>query len=267
MEFSDQLAISELINAWGVYRDQGKWKELRGTFAPDGHISVSWFRGPFEQFVERCRTSFAANRTWSRHHLFAPTIRLDKDRAVAETPVIIRVRQKFGAVEADLTAFSRFLDRVERRTEGWLIAERAAIYERDRLDPVEPSPAFDALFEAAETAHYPEQYRYMAFRLAHAEGRSLAPVIYRDGGALGDQPTVAAALDAVEKARKRGQIGLDRAEFLPHPDYHRRLDDRAFLVQLDRRSEQMMARPGAARGKAGAAALDELFEGAAKPRH
>ena len=67
----------------------------------------------------------------------------------------IRVRQKFGAVEADLTSFSRFLDRIERHGEGWLIAERAAIYERDRLDPVEPSPAFDALFEAADTAHYP----------------------------------------------------------------------------------------------------------------
>jgi hypothetical protein len=88
------------------------------------------------------------------------------------------VRQKFGTVEADLTSFSRFLDRVERGADGWLIAERAAIYERDRLDPAEPSPAFDALFAAADTAHYPEQYRYMAFRLAHAEGRS----VYRDGG-------------------------------------------------------------------------------------
>ncbi len=66
---------------------------------------------------------------------------------------------------------------------GWLIAERAAIYERDRLDPVEPSPAFDALFKNANTSQYPEQYRYMAFRLAHAPGRTLAPVIYRDGGA------------------------------------------------------------------------------------
>src|SRR5215471_10974438 len=145
MEFADKFAVAELIQAWGVYRDQGKWKELRGTFTPDGHISVSWFRGPFEQFVERCRAGFAASRSWSRHHLFPSTIKLGKDRAVAETPVIIRVRQKFG--------------------------------------PVEPSPAFDALFEAAGTARYPEQYRYMAFRLAHAEGRSLAPVIYRDGGA------------------------------------------------------------------------------------
>jgi hypothetical protein len=182
MEVSDKFAIAELIHAWGVYRDQGKWKELRTTFTSDGHISVSWFRGPFEQFVERCRANFGASRTWSRHHLFTPLITLDKDRAIAETPVIIRVRQKFGGVEVDLTSSSRFLDRVERHAGGWLIAERAAIYERDRLDPVEPSPEFNALFEAAETAHYPEQYRYMAFRIAHAEGRSLAPVIYRHGG-------------------------------------------------------------------------------------
>jgi hypothetical protein len=183
MSTVDKVAIAELVQAWGVYRDQGRWKELRGTFAPDGHISVSWFRGPFEQFVERCRANFSAGSNWSRHHLFAPTIKLDKDRAIAETPIIIRVRQKFNGVEVDLTSCLRFLDRVERHAGDWLIAERAAIYERDRLDPVEPSPKFDALFEAAETAHYPEQYRYMAFRIAHAEGRTLAPVVYRDGGA------------------------------------------------------------------------------------
>jgi hypothetical protein len=182
MEFADKFAIAELIQAWGVYRDQGKWQELCGTFMPDGHISISWFRGPFEQFVERCRANFAAGHTWSRHHLFAPAIKLAAGRAVAETSVIIRVRQPFKGIVVDLTSCSRFLDRIERHAGGWLIAERAAIYERDRLDPVEPSPAFDALFAAAQTAHYPEQYRYMAFRLAHAEGRSLAPVIYRDGG-------------------------------------------------------------------------------------
>jgi SnoaL-like domain len=182
-ELTDRIACADLIQAWGVYRDQGKWKELRGTFSPDGHISISWFRGSFEQFVERCRASFAAGHTWSRHHLFPPTIKFNGDRAVAETTVVIRVRQKFSGIDVDLTSCSRFLDRLERHSGGWLIAERAAIYERDRLDPVEPSAAFDELFKAANTAQYPEQYRYMAFRLAHAEGRALAPVIYRDGGA------------------------------------------------------------------------------------
>jgi len=182
MSAADKFAIAELIQTWGVCRDQGKWNELRGTFTSDGHISVSWFRGPFEQFVERCRANFSAGNSWSRHHLFTPTIKFGNDRAVVETPVIIRVRQKFNGVEVDLTSCSRFLDRVVRHAGGWLIAERAAIYERDRLDPVEPSSAFDALFAAAETAHYPEQYRYMAFRIAHAQGRTLASVVYRDGG-------------------------------------------------------------------------------------
>lgn len=181
-DIADKLGCAELIQRWGVCRDQGKWRELRDTFTPDGHISISWFRGPFEQFVERCRASFVAGHGWSRHHLFAPSITLGGDRAVAETAVVIRVRQSFNGVEVDLTSCSRFLDRLERRCDGWQIAERAAIYERDRLDPVEPSPAFDALFATADTAQYPVQYRYMAFRLAHVEGRSLAPVIYRDGG-------------------------------------------------------------------------------------
>jgi hypothetical protein len=180
-QLADKIACAELIQAWGVYRDQGKWKELRGTFTPDGHISISWFRGPFEQFVERCRASFATGHGWSRHHLFPAAVKLNGDRAVAETSVIIRVRQKFNGIDVDLTSCSRFLDRLERHG-GWLIAERAAIYERDRLDPVEPSAAFDDLFKAANTAQYPEQYRYMAFRLAHAPGRTLASVIYRDGG-------------------------------------------------------------------------------------
>jgi hypothetical protein len=181
-QLADKIACAELIQAWGVYRDQGKWKELRSTFTPDGHISISWFRGPFEQFVERCRASFAAGNSWSRHHLFPSTVKLNGDRAVAETTVVIRVRQKFNAIDVDLTSCSRFLDRLERHGGGWLIAERAAIYERDRLDAVEPSAAFDDLFKAANTAQYPEQYRYMAFRLAHAQGRTLASVIYRDGG-------------------------------------------------------------------------------------
>ena len=179
-DLADKIACAELIHTWGVCRDQGKWKELRATFTPDGHISVSWFRGPFEQFVERCRASFGVGNSWSRHHLFPPTIKLNGDRGIGETSVIIRVRQPFNGIAVDLTSCSRFLDRIERHPGGWLIAERAAIYERDRLDPVEPSPAFDDLFKAANTSQYPEHYRYMAFRLAHAPGRSLAPVIYRD---------------------------------------------------------------------------------------
>jgi len=179
---AEKSACAELIQNWGIFRDQGHWKELRATFTPNGRISVSWFCGAFALFVEHCRASHGTGHSWSRHHLFTPAIKLSGGRAMAETSVIIRVRQPFNGLMVDLTSCSRFLDRLERHSCGWLIAERAAIYERDRLDPVEPSPAFDELLRTADTAQYPEQYRYMAFRLAHAPGRSLAPVVYRDGG-------------------------------------------------------------------------------------
>jgi hypothetical protein len=38
------------------------------------------------------------------------------------------------------------------------------------------------LFAAGGAARFPEQYRYMAFRIAHSRGRELASVVYRDGG-------------------------------------------------------------------------------------
>ncbi len=85
----------------------------------------------------------------------------------------------------DLTSYARFLDRLERRRR-WVIVERAAIYERDRLDPVEPSQAFDALMQSADVARFPAAYRYVAFRVL-AAGRSLALPIYSDGAAETDE--------------------------------------------------------------------------------
>jgi hypothetical protein len=179
----DKFACAELIQSWGLYRDQGKWPELLATFSPDGQISVSWFSGAFSEFVERSRQGFEAGQR-SKHQIFPSLVRLVGGRAVAETNVVILVRQKIGGVLTDMTSFARFLDRLERTGSGaWRLVERTAIYERDRLDPVEPTENFERLFKASDLSIYPEAYRYMAARLV-ASGRSLAPVIYRDGSSL-----------------------------------------------------------------------------------
>jgi hypothetical protein len=179
MQESDKYACAELIQAWGFYRDQGKWPELLATFAPEGQIAVSWFSGAFREFVDRCRRSFEAGQR-SKHHILPSTVRVKGERAVAETNIVIMVRQKISGVAVDMTSYARFLDRLERRGGRWVILERAAIYEQDRLDPVEPSEAFDQLFTTTDLSIYPEQYRYMAARLV-AAGRALAPVVYCDG--------------------------------------------------------------------------------------
>jgi hypothetical protein len=179
MDLNDKYECAELIQSWGFYRDQGKWPELLATFVPEGQIAISWFSGSFAEFVDRCRKSFAAGQR-SKHHIFPSVVRVAGARAVAETNIVIFVRQKIDGVPVDMTAHARFLDRLERRDGRWAIVERTAIYERDRLDPVEPSEAFGKLFTATDLSVYPEAYRYMAARLV-AAGRELAPVVYRDG--------------------------------------------------------------------------------------
>jgi hypothetical protein len=176
---NDKSACAELIQAWGLYRDQGKWPDRLATFAPDGQIAVSWFSGAFPEFVDRCRRGFEAGQR-SKHQIFPSVVRLAGQRALAETNIVILVRQKIGGVLADMTSYARFLDRLERRSGAWCIVERTAIYERDRLDPVEPSENFVRLFQTGDLSAYPEAYRYMAARLV-AAGRALAPVVYRDG--------------------------------------------------------------------------------------
>ena len=82
-------------------------------------------------------------------------MRVAGDRALGETNIVIYVRQKIEGVLVDMTSHARFLDRIERRGTRWMIVERCAVYERDRLDPVEPSAAFDDLFKKADLPAIP----------------------------------------------------------------------------------------------------------------
>jgi hypothetical protein len=180
MSLEDKLACADVIQIWGLCRDQGRWPQLIETFTPDGVITVSWFSGRFTEFVAHCKASFDKGLR-SKHHILPSCLRVNGDRALGETSIVIYVRQDIGGVPVDLTSHARFLDCLERRAGRWAIRERVAVYERDRLDPVEPSEAFARLFKDADYSGYPEQYRYMAARLV-AAGRTLAPVVYRDGG-------------------------------------------------------------------------------------
>ena len=177
MTTEDKIACAELIQAWGLYRDQRRWPELLDTFHPEGEIAVSWFRGPFRDFVERCKGGGP-----SKHLIWPPVVRIKGERALAETSIVIGVRQTIEGVAVDMTSRARFLDRLERRRGRWRILERAAIYEQDRLDPVEPSDAFVRLMQSASASNHPEPYRYMAVRLA-AAGRPLAEPVHHDGSA------------------------------------------------------------------------------------
>ena len=98
MSLEDKFACAELIQAWGLYRDQRRWDELLSTFHPDGEIAVSWFRGPFKEFVEHCKHAGP-----SKHLIFPPLVRVTGDRALGETSVTILVRQAIEGLKVDMT--------------------------------------------------------------------------------------------------------------------------------------------------------------------
>ena len=174
----DKTACAELVQAWGFARDQGRWDDLLAIFHAGGEIAVSWFRGPYSEFVAHCQRNFGSGSE-AKHVLWPARITLTGGRALAETNVAILVRQTIEGVATDLTSYGRFLDRIERRGGDWRMVERATVYEKDRLDPVEPSAAFAALMAKADAAKYPVPYRYMAHRV-HAAGRALAEPVHYD---------------------------------------------------------------------------------------
>ena len=176
---NDKVICAELVQAWGFARDQGKWDDLAAIFHPGGEIAVSWFRGPYPEFVAHCRRNFGKGSE-AKHLLWPARVHVNGARATAETSVAILVRQTIEGIVVDLTSNGRFLDRLERRDGVWKMVERAALYEKDRLDPVEPSPKFDALMAGAGAHKHPAPYRYMAYRV-HAAGRSLAEPVHYDG--------------------------------------------------------------------------------------
>jgi len=178
MDHADKSACAELVQAWGFARDQGRWDDLAAIFHPGGEIAVSWFRGPYTEFVAHCRRNYGSG-ILAKHLLWPARVTVNGARAVSETNVAILVRQTIEGVATDLTSHGRFLDRLEKRSD-WRMVERATVYEKDRLDPVEPSAAFDKLMAGADAAKYPVPYRYMGYRV-HAAGRTLAEPVHYDG--------------------------------------------------------------------------------------
>ena len=177
---ADTVEIVQLVQAWGLRRDQGLWAELARTFTEDGTISVSWFAGPHADFIERCRATHKALSPRSKHLIGVPVVDIEADRAIAETSIQILGRANLEGIAVDNTSYGRFVDRLLRTGDCWRIASRIAVYEKDRLDPVVPSADFDRFMQETDFSALPEAYRYLGYRLLQG-GRQLLPDIIVDG--------------------------------------------------------------------------------------
>jgi hypothetical protein len=156
----DRLAIIEVVQNWALWRDAGDWERFRTVWHDDGWMSATWFQGPAEEFIEVSRAGFD-NGVSILHFLGGSSVDLNGRRATAQTKMTISQRAAVDGVLVDVVCTGRFFDFFEKRDGRWGIVRRQPIYEKDRMDPLDPS----AILKLDRTllARLPEGYRHLAY--------------------------------------------------------------------------------------------------------
>jgi len=159
--------IRDLVEDWAVWRDAGDWERFATVWHDDGFMMATWFQGTARDFIRVSREGFARGVS-ILHFLGGTSIDLAGQRAIAQTKMTISQRAEVHDVACDVVCTGRFYDFLERRpgaTEsvhgGWGIVLRQPIYEKDRLDPVNPAATLE--LDPERLNHFPLGYRHLAY--------------------------------------------------------------------------------------------------------
>ena len=156
----DRLAIRDLIENWAVWRDAGDWERFAGVWHDDGVMMATWFQGPAAEFIRVTRQGWARGVS-ILHFLGGTSIDLAGDRAVAQTKMTISQRAEVHGVACDVVCTGRFHDFLEKRAGRWGLVLRQPIYEKDRIDPIDPAARLE--LDAALLSQFPPGYRHLAY--------------------------------------------------------------------------------------------------------
>jgi hypothetical protein len=156
----DRLAIRDLIENWAVWRDAGDWERFRTVWHDDGRMMATWFQGPAEDFIRVSREGFERGVS-ILHFLGGQSIDVSGERAISQTKMTISQRADVHGVTCDVVCTGRFYDFVEKRGDEWRIVLRQPIYEKDRLDPLDPAAQLELDNELLQ--RFPVGYRHLAY--------------------------------------------------------------------------------------------------------
>jgi hypothetical protein len=156
----DRLAIRDLVENWAVWRDAGDWERFATVWHEEGWMSATWFQGPARDFMRVSQEGFARG-VRILHFLGGTSIDLAGERAIAQTKMTISQRAPVHDVLCDVVCTGRFYDFLEKRQGQWGIVRRQPIYEKDRIDPVDPAATLR--LDQQALAALPEGYRHLAY--------------------------------------------------------------------------------------------------------
>jgi len=179
----DQLDIAELVQNWAIWRDAGDWERFRTVWHEDGWMTATWFQGPAAKFIEVSKAGFDKGVS-ILHFLGGVSAEVQGTRAIAQTKMTINQRGDIDRVTVDVVCTGRFYDFLEKRAGKWGIVRRQPIYEKDRLDVLDPSATLK--LDPDLLGSLPEGYRHLGYlqtKLGFAIKRDLpqlkGPVVER----------------------------------------------------------------------------------------
>jgi hypothetical protein len=157
---TDRDAIREVVENWVVWRDAGDWERFRGVWHDDGRMMATWFQGSAEEFIAVSRTGFEKGVS-ILHFLGGNSVDVAGARAISQTKMTISQRALVHNVTVDVVCTGRFYDFFEKRDDRWAIVLRQPIYEKDRMDPVDPTASLK--LDTQLLQRFPEGYRHLAY--------------------------------------------------------------------------------------------------------
>jgi SnoaL-like protein len=159
-DIADGLAIRELVENWAVWRDAREWTKFRTVWHDDGRMMATWFQGTADEFIRVSQEGYAKG-VRILHFLGGMSIDIKGRRAIAQTKMTIAQRAQVENVLCDVVCTGRFYDFLAKRKGRWGLVLRQPIYEKDRIDPVDPEA--ELKLDKNLLARFPEGYRHLAY--------------------------------------------------------------------------------------------------------
>jgi hypothetical protein len=169
----DRGEIITVVSKSILTRDSGWWDQLVECYHSEAEFTSSWWQGKAKDFVKAAGPQLEAQRSEGgeqKHMTANHWVEINGDRATAECDLILYSRNAIKGVELDFATWSRRLHLMARENGDWKIWRRFAIYERDRVDPVDPTIAPEKYLDLKAMEKYPKQIRYHLWRNAVKSG-------------------------------------------------------------------------------------------------
>jgi hypothetical protein len=166
----DEHEIASLLIRWGHARDSDDWETLSACFQEDATIHLSWISGLARDFVARSRAMATTRKpgTHLKHVISGPWVLVNRDRAFSRCHASLYTRTIMDGHEFDLQSWMRFFDLLERRDGVWQIFKRTAVYDKDRIDPVDPRGIPKGFFAEMDLSAFPPSAKFLCYDLVRS---------------------------------------------------------------------------------------------------